>query len=101
MFFDQLLWGKLDGYILECMTVIGPYPTSNFFREILNNEKLIPRTIILVVDRTWPSEKLIEIKKVLRGFLWSQQGDITELNNLASWRFQHSPAMTQCDKFQS
>lgn len=48
-----------DSFKLSKVTIVGPYPTKDFFEFLRKNMK--PSEVVLFVDDGWPNEKLDEI----------------------------------------
>ncbi len=52
------------GFRLHRATIIGPYPTADFIKEVLDWQ---PEEVILAVDDGWPQERIDHIRQVFAG----------------------------------
>lgn len=54
-------WGHPGpGFVLDRLTVVGPYPSLGFFKEV--RSRFAPRSIYLVVDESWRESEIEDIR---------------------------------------
>lgn len=53
-----------SGFRLSRATIVGPYPTSEFMRQVLSWG---PDEVVLAVDDGWPQERIAAIQQILAG----------------------------------
>ena len=82
--FDSRLWGRPDSKaVLEKLVVVGPYPSTDFFKSI--KQRFAPRDVLLVVDEGGGSSAVEKMVDTVR-YACAGRGMVHAKIYLAQWK---------------